>query len=320
MTREQRINELVEIFLEKPYHIRQGAGYLSNLFNCDKGDIYEVRRIIKEQQKEADEREQRELELPKILIVDIETSPLKAYVWTIWKQNVYLDQLVSDWFMLTWSAKWLYGDVIYSDKLTADEVNRENDKRIVERLWKLLDEADMVIAHNGDKFDIPRINARFVENGLNPPSPYRQIDTKKVAKSVFGFSSNKLEALARKFGIDGKLDTDFTLWSRCMEGDENALEEMRTYNDHDVEILEDIYLIMRSWIKSHPNVGLYMDTDEPVCPHCGSKNVHEESKSYYTNTGKYDTYRCNDCKAVSRKRKSTLSNIKTKNLLVPIPK
>ena len=153
-----------------------------------------------------------------------------------------------------------------------------------------------------------------------PHSTYRQIDTKKIAAKQFGFTANSLEALARLFGIESKLSTDMTLWVKYMNGDDEALERMRLYDNHDVEILEELYLILRPYIKSHPNVGLYMNTEEPVCPHCGSKEVELSENSYYTNTGKYDTYRCKSCSAISRKRKSTISSIKSKNLLVPIPK
>lgn len=317
--KEKQINGLVERFLAKPYLIGMGAGSLSKMFNCEREDIYKIRRIIKEKQSEADDKEERELELPKILILDIETAPMRAFMWSRWKQNIYLDQTISDWFILTWSAKWLYSNNIMADRLTSSEAIAENDKRVSENLWKLLDKADMVVAHNGDYFDIPRINAAFLQNGIMPPSPYKQIDTRKIAAKQFGFSSNKLEALARMFNIESKLSTNMTLWVKCMNGDTKALEEMMIYNEHDVEILEDVYLILRPWVRSHPNVGLYMDTEEPICPHCGSKNVKADNNAYYTNTGKYETYRC-DCGAVSRKRKTSLSVTKNKNMLVPIPR
>ena len=133
MDKEKLINELVIKFLEKPYLIAMGAGNLSKRFNCERGDIYEVRRIIRERQVEEDEKEALDFALPKILILDIETAPMRVYVWRRWKQNVYPDQVISDWFMLTWSAKWLYSEEIISDRLTSQEAINENDKRITER-------------------------------------------------------------------------------------------------------------------------------------------------------------------------------------------
>lgn len=112
--------------------------------------------------------------------------------------------------MLCWSAKWLNGE-IYSDVINSEEVINEDDKRIVQSLIKLINEADIVITHNGDSFDLPKISSRVVVNNLSPIKPYQSIDTKKIAAKQFGFSSNKLDALAGLFGIETKMDTDFSL-------------------------------------------------------------------------------------------------------------
>lgn len=239
----------------------------------------------------------------KILIVDIETSPIRAYTWGLWQQNIYLDQIISNWFMLTWSAKWLGQEEIMSAKLTPGEVILEDDRRIVVRLWKLLDECDILVAHNGNSFDIPKMNSRFLVHGLNPPSPYKQVDTKVIAKNQFGFSSNKLQALAEIFGYEGKFDTDFDLWAGCMQGDPESLAYMEEYNKQDVLVLENVYLKLRKYAKGHPNLDLYVDQEEATCPHCGSKHLHlMEDKYFYTQAVRYNTFRCEDCGAVSRSK------------------
>lgn len=238
----------------------------------------------------------------KILVLDIETAPIRAYTWGLWQQNVYIDQIISNWFMLTYSCKWLGSNSVMSDRLTGEEVLNEDDSRLIKGLWKLMDEADIVVAHNGNSFDIPKINSRFLVNGLNPPSPYKQVDTKIIARNQFGFSSNKLEALARLFGFDGKYDTDFDLWARCMKGDEEALAYMEDYNCQDVIVLEEVYLKLRPFAKGHPNLDLYTDDAEPSCPHCGSKNIELiKDKFFYTQSVKYETYRC-ECGAISRSK------------------
>lgn len=253
---------------------------------------------------------------PKILILDIETAPLKAWAWRLWKQDIFIDQIISDWMMLTWSAKWLFDSEIMSDRCTGDEVIDENDRRIIEGLWDLLDEADIVVAHNGDKFDIPKCNSRFLSHGMAPPSPYKQIDTKKVAKNQLGESSNKLEALARKFGFEGKIKVDFDLWKACMGGSNDALADMETYNRQDVSVLEEVYLRLLPYIKSHPNYGIYMDVNHPVCSSCGSAELIPGGY-YYTFTGKYRTYQCSRCGSFSRERHS--ESPKNKNILTSIP-
>jgi hypothetical protein len=238
-------------------------------------------------------------------------------VWGLWQQNVSLDQIISNWFMLTWSAKWLYSPEVMSDAITPEEVLEENDKRIVWSLLRLLDEADVVIAHNGIGFDVPKVNARAVTWGFMPPSPYQQIDTLLIARKQFGFSSNKLEALARMFKIPGKIETNFQLWSDCKKGDQVALAKMEQYNRQDVIVLEEVYLRLRPWVKGHINLGLYGLSDKMICPNCGSTHLEEDGGFYYTGMGRYKTYRC-QCGAVSRARTTDVTPEERKKLVISV--
>lgn len=258
--------------------------------------------------------------LPKVLVFDIETSPLEAYVFQtqVWNARISDEAVISDWYMLTWSAKWLHDDEVMSARLTGKEALKEDDGRIVKQLWDLFDEAEIIIAHNGGKFDVPNMNTRFLVNHLPPPSPYQTIDTLLVARKQFGFTHNSLNALAKAFGLDPKLETDFQLWKQAKGGSDEALSYMEEYNQGDVTLLENVYLVMRPWIKSHPNLGLYMLSDGAVCPNCGSKEIHWlTDKYYYTQTSRFPIYRCN-CGAYGRSRKSDLDKEIKKALTVGI--
>jgi len=328
------MDEIINLFLNKPYRLSMGKGSLKRDFSrilkkeITEHEIKEGKRIAREQIKNNSFKLNKGInkdKLPKILIFDLETAPLKGYIWSRWKQNIYYDQLISDWFLITWSAKWLYSAEVLSDKQTPEEILREDDKRITTSLWKLIDEADIIIAHNGDKFDAPKMNSRFLINGLPPTSSYRTIDTKKIAYSQFGFSSNSLNELARVLGIPGKLDTDFELWKSCLEGEQEALNYMQEYNDQDVLVLEEVYLKLRPYIKSHPNIAVYMDSDTQVCSSCGSTHLHlakdnEGNQKYvYTNTAKHKLYRC-ECGALSRGRRTDFDKGYKKNLLTSVPR
>lgn len=243
----------------------------------------------------------------KILILDIETAPIKALVWRVWKENIAMDAIKSDWFILTWAAKWLNEKKIFGERLISAEVKKENDKRIIKPLWLLFDEADIIIAHNGNNFDIPKINSRFFLNGLPPPSPYVTIDTLKIAQKQFAFTHNKLDYLARLFGLGQKIKTDFNLWVKCLEGEEKALAFMLKYNKKDILLLEEVYLKFRGWIKSHPNLNIFQGTQN-TCSNCGSLNIYQKGK-YTTNLSKFATYVCRDCGAFSRASKKMLTSV-----------
>lgn len=252
----------------------------------------------------------------KILVFDIETSPIQAFVWSLWKQNVSTQAIIDDWFMLTWSAKWLFEDEIMSDRLTGKEALEKNDKRIVQSLRDLLDEADIVIAHNGQKFDIKKLNTRILMNDIKQYSPFQMIDTLLHARKQLAFSSNKLDYLGEQLGVGRKVaHQGFEMWERCYNGEDQALIEMEEYNRGDVTLLEDVYLKLRSYIKPHPNLGLFINDDTEVCPACGSDDL-EFGGTYATSVNTYQAYRCKCCDSQGRSRKS--SSIGKSNLIAPI--
>jgi uncharacterized protein YprB with RNaseH-like and TPR domain len=135
----------------------------------------------------------------KILLLDIETSPLTAHVWGLWQQNVGLPQIVDSGRTLCFAAKWL-GE----DKVIFSSVEKTNPKRMLLKIWDLLEEADAVVHYNGTKFDIPTLNKEFLLNDLTPPAPYKQIDLLRVARSQFKFPSNKLDYVANVLGLGKK--------------------------------------------------------------------------------------------------------------------
>lgn len=239
---------------------------------------------------------------PKILLFDIETAPTLGYVWGLWEQNVGLNQIHRDWYVLCWAAKWLGQKGVMTAALPDFPLykkNRENDEEVAKALWKLLDEADIVIGQNGDAFDIKKMNTRFIQHGMEPPAPYKTVDTLKVAKKYFKFDSNKLEYLGTALGVGRKMETGgFELWKGCMNGDPQAWKKMVKYNVQDVLLLEDVYLKMRPWMTNHPNFNLYLGSVWN-CPNCGSQRC--QKRGYvYTRATTHQRYQCLDCGAWSQ--------------------
>jgi hypothetical protein len=246
----------------------------------------------------------------KILVFDVETAPMSASVWSAWMEPGLNMLERENMFMLTWAAKWLFEDEIMSGRLTSKEALAEDDSRIVKEMWSLFDDADIVIAHNGDKYDIRFVNTRFILNGYKPPMPFRSIDTLKAVKKRFRFTSNKLDFINKQLGLTRKMTHEgFDLWRKCLRGDEEALKNMEEYNVQDIEILEELYLRIRPWITPHPNIGIYILDDEERCPSCGSVHLDfSEKKSYYTNAAVYDAFRCEECGSVGRVKKAHYSS------------
>lgn len=320
---KEEISRVILRIRQKPYLIRMGANRVADIVGVSPEDVREAKKILYKENFNYNfsEKGVRVYSAPRILLLDIETAPLLAYIFQkqIWKARITHEKVLSDWFILTFSCKYLGEDEIISNRLTSEEAINQDDSRLIEKLWYLLCDSDIVVCHGGDYFDIPNINTRFVVFGMGPTTHYRQIDTLKVAQRQFGFTHNSLAALADFFGIVSKIETTFDLWKRCFIGDEKALFEMESYNRRDVEILEEVYLKLRPWIKSHPNLSIYDNSVELTCPHCRGHNLKPDGGYYTTQTGRYPTYRCFDCGATPRDRKSDLSKDKKKSLLVSIP-
>lgn len=231
----------------------------------------------------------------KILYFDIETAPLEVLTWGIYEQNALT--VNRDWFMMSFAAQWEGSKKIISYSLPDFKGYKKNtidDTKLIEQLWLLLDEADVVVAHNGDKFDIRKSNARFILHDLAPPSPYRTIDTLKVARRYFRFDSNKLDDLAKYLKLGRKVHTGgIKLWLDCLDGDMKAWAKMVKYNRQDVVLLRDVYMRLRPWMTNHPNVNL-VDEKENACPTCGSKKLQKRG-FHYTRVGKFQKYQCQNC-------------------------
>lgn len=256
----------------------------------------------------------------RILVYDIETTPMEVFVWGL-ARNDYISPtfIIKDWNVLSWSAKWLCHSSTMSMIQTPQEARARDDKRVLEGIWKLIDQADIIIAHNGDRFDIKKLNTRFILNSMPPPASYQSIDTLKVAKRSFAFSSNKLDYLGELLANRNKLETNFKLWKECLEGKPKALKRMKEYNIEDVLLLEEVYVELRPWIKSHPNIGIYIDSNNSVCPTCGSDKI-EENGSYYTTTvNQYASYTCKECGGSCRGIQGNLNLYERKQLMRPLP-
>lgn len=246
----------------------------------------------------------------KILHLDIETAPSKVYAWGLFKQNIALNQIVEPGYTLCWAAKWEGKPTIMFDSM-----HKSGMEKMLKSIWKLLDEADAVVHYNGVKFDIPTLNWEFAKYDVAPPSPYHQIDLYKTVKSRFRATSNKLDFIAQAFGLGSKVShKGMSLWHDCMQGDDKAWKQMEKYNKQDVRLLPKLYKKLLPWIKNHPNHALFMETDRPVCPNCGSAHVVKKGTET-TLTMEYQRYKCSDCNTPIRGRTSVLSKEKRKHIL-----
>lgn len=255
---------------------------------------------------------------PKTLLIDIETAPLLVSAWGLFDQNIALNQIEEDWSILSYAAKWLDSpdkDIIYEDNRKAK--NKRNDSKLLPGIWELLDQADVVVGHNSKRFDVKKLNARFIQNGLKPPSSYKQTDTLSLARKSFAFTSNKLEHLSDKLckkykKLKHKKFPGFDLWKECLKGNNKAWEEMEKYNKQDVLALQDLYKELLPWGDTSVNFNAYHDGVTNYC-RCGSSKFHKNG-FHFTSRGKYQRYKCIKCSSEMKDSKNLFSKEKKSSL------
>jgi len=254
---------------------------------------------------------------PKTLIFDIETSPLLVYTWGLFKQNIGINQIKDDWYVLCWGAKWVGSDEVISAELESFESRLHSEFTVVYKLWELLNEADIVVAHNAVAFDVKKMNAKFLEWELPQPTPFRIVDTLNIVKQQFRLTSNKLDYVARFLEQGGKIKTDFSLWQGCMDDNKQSWVDMVKYCKQDVTELEDVYHSIKGWDKKHPNVALYSDKEDEMCTVCGGTDLKPVGHAT-TNISKFEALRCGGCGHVVRRRTTTLTKEKRKSIVTNI--
>lgn len=226
----------------------------------------------------------------KILTIDIETSPNLAHVWSLWNTNVGLNQIMESGEVICFAAKW------YDSKnVMFFSAHHHGKEEMVSAAHALLEEADVVVHFNGQKFDIPHLNREFLQEGLTPPAPYAQVDLLRVVKKQFRFPTNKLDYVVQQLGIGRKTPhTGHQLWVDCLAGSEKAWRLMRRYNKQDVVVTEKLYDYLLPWVPSHPNHKLYAGGELEACPNCGSHELKMQGRAY-TSVSVYQRYKCSDC-------------------------
>ena len=237
-----------------------------------------------------------------LLTLDIETKAHVVNTWGLFNQNVGINQIDEPTRMISFAAKWLDNPSV----AFFSEFHHGRDA-MVQGIFHLVNEADGVIHYNGKGFDMKHLNREFVEHDvrvrvgesdgpkLGRPDSYHHIDMLTVVRNHFKLASNKLDFVSGSFlrlGFKVK-HPGYDLWAACAAGDPKAWALMRKYNKADVVLTEQVYLELREWIDSHPNIQLYTG-EHGTCPTCGSPDKIKKGIRT-TKLSAYQCYKCTDC-------------------------
>lgn len=293
--------------LAKKYGYSSAEAFRSSFRRFEKNNKGKLDDVVVSQAKEK---------LPfKPFVFDIENSLAEAYVFDTGEQYIKYDQIKRQPFILCWAGKLLNDPNVVADCISPEEAKDGNDYRVVKSAWENLNGMDVVIGHNVRAFDLRKMNARFIYYGLPPLNNFHTVDTLMVARKEFNFLSNSLGALADYLGVEKKIENEgLPLWKRCTEGDGESLKIMDNYCRGDIISTEGIYLKLRPFVRGHVNLSMYYDDCNERCPNCGSDNL-SANEYQYAITSRYESVRCENCGAISRRKVNLLSKDKKSSLL-----
>lgn len=232
----------------------------------------------------------------KILIFDIERMKGSATIefWDLGdykNRRIHADNVVQ-WprtICVAWT--WLGSDEVDF----AAEWQRGGKEKMLQTIWKQLDEADIVVGHNIVGFDLPKLNTEFRDIGLTPPRPYKVIDTLKETRKHFGDESKTLDALNTRIGISAKTDRyDVEIARAAVEGDKVAQATLRAYNEGDIVASTDLLLSLLPWMRIGVHINMWGDGETHTCAHCNSEDIVRSGETQ-ANIYRYELYTCKNC-------------------------
>ena len=229
----------------------------------------------------------------KRLFFDIETAPNIGLFWEAgYKKNIDSSNIIKERAIICICYKW-------EDEKEVHEVHwdaKQNDKALLTKFIKVANDADEMVGHNGDRFDLAWIRTRCLFHGIEMFPKYTTIDTLKIARSTFKFNSNKLNYIADFLGLGQKIKTEFGLWKAIvLNKDAKAMAEMIKYCKKDVVLLENVFKALNNHIQPKTHFGVIFNADRGSCPECGSDDIVIANRRTMASGTKKIQYKCYTC-------------------------
>lgn len=190
---------------------------------------------------------------PKILIFDEETSHNLGFFFGVREVDIHPENILIHWYIFCISYRW-YGQKKINNISITDfplfKKEKHSDIELLKAFSKILNEADYLVGHNIDRFDVRKFNARLVMNGLPPTKHTKTLDTLKMARRYFGFNHNSLGAVAVALGYKGKIQNEKGLWLKCFHGCTKSFKKMIRYCNNDIDINTFVFEKLMPFVKS----------------------------------------------------------------------
>ena len=231
---------------------------------------------------------------PKILFLDIETSPNIGLFWSSgYKINVPSDNIIQERQIICICWKWQGEKKVHS--LDYGNSSSQNEQDMLKKITKVINEADLIVGHNHEKFDMAFIRSRLLFHGLPPFGVISTEDTYRLSAKTFYLNSYSLNYMSKFTGVGSKIHTDYSMWKDILiHSSSTALRKMVKYCKHDVVITEKVYDKISPFITHSVNKSLLSLGTKFGCPSCGTMDVQRYGLRV-TRTARQQRWKCNGC-------------------------
>lgn len=215
----------------------------------------------------------------KILCFDLETTNLKADFG----------------YLLAIGYKFI-GDkkatVLKIDHKGNDPRNfRRAEKKLLQDFLRVYLQADVVVTYNGKRFDVPYLNAKYLEYklGILPNLPH--VDHYWTVKNNLGISRKSLQNAAYYLSLSHeKTPVEGRIWVDAMMGDQKALKYIVDHCRADVDLLEELHFTIRGLVRMHPRINGY-----GACKYCGEHKLGSRGTAITTLKKVKYRFQCKGC-------------------------
>jgi DNA polymerase elongation subunit (family B) len=237
---------------------------------------------------------------PRLVFFDTERLPP---TWWAWESNKpqYLNhsQLLSNGFFssIQWMHEWESKPSAYSltDKLKYFRENPACDKHVCIKAAEVIENVDILVAHNGKRFDWKHLKARWLYHEIPVPKKPYIVDTLTEARTS-AFPSNSLAGLSKHLKIceKGTNDADIiTMLTGSMKDRIEHINKQTKYGLKDIQPLKELYYRLLPGMERHPNMSAY--TGLPCCPRCGSQEYQSRGDTLLSGGIKRKSFSCKNC-------------------------
>jgi DNA polymerase elongation subunit (family B) len=230
---------------------------------------------------------------PNVLFYDIETSPVKAYIWKCGDQVVRHNQLVEG------ASQTKIISLAYAfnnDKVQTLhwDYEKQDDKIIVKEFTRLTKLADIIIGKNNNAFDNKHIHTRLMFHKLSSSHDLmlKSEDLERQMRRYFNLQSFSLDYISNELGLGGKVKMELSDWIDIVEKKNiKSFHKMIKYGEKDVDDTRKIWnYCFKYFIPTH-NLSALLG--KFCCRVCGSHKIVKDG-SVCRGSVVYQKYFCNE--------------------------